>query len=82
LQLKINSKEQLQKLQYILNSWGNEFYYKLSENNKTYFIGSAGKDAIFNGFDQKGRYFVLSMIDFNKDIIYSNGQFVYSPDLK
>jgi hypothetical protein len=61
------------------DAWGNEFHYKADElgpNQDNYFIGSGGSDGKFEGFDQAGTY-----SDSNgKDIIFSNGTFVYFPN--
>ncbi len=62
------------------DGWENPFYYKLTEDKESYFVGSAGKDGVFNGFDQKGKYVVISMEDFKKDIIYSNGEYIFAPN--
>ncbi len=62
------------------DAWGNEFYYYhgVGDLNKKYSIASAGSDGIFEGFDQNGGYTDLD----GKDIIYSDGNFVYLPRIK
>lgn len=57
------------------DGWGNYFYYKSTDRD--YWIGSGGSDGKFSGFDQKGVYTDLE----KNDVIYSNGKFVYLPQL-
>ncbi len=57
------------------DGWGNYFYYKSADRD--YWIGSGGSDGKFSGFDQKGIYTDLG----KNDVIYSNGKFVYLPQL-
>ncbi len=60
--------------------WGNIWFYKRDQASPDiYSIGSPGKDSVFDGFEQTGSYRVTKMSDFNKDIIISNGAFVYGP---
>lgn len=65
------------------DAWGNDFLYKhgTGKNKDIYFIASPGKDGIFNGWDQTGFYTISSPNDYNNDIIYSNGVFVYGPEI-
>lgn len=62
------------------DGWGNEFIYKhgTDDAKDTYFIGSGGSDGKFEGFEQTGTYTDRK----GKDIIFTNGEFVYSPELK
>ena len=62
------------------DAWGNDFHFTLSPlgNTMGYTIGSAGSDGIFGGFDQRGTYTEYE----GKDIIYSNGTFIYGPELR
>lgn len=62
------------------DAWGNQFYYihGAGENQGYYAIGSGGSDGKFDGFEQEGVYTELE----GKDIIYSNGKFIFGPDLK
>ena len=57
------------------DGWGNYFYYKTEGND--YWLGSAGSDGHFEGFDQKGKYTDVE----GKDVILSNGRFIYYPQL-
>lgn len=57
------------------DGWGNYFYYKSADRD--YWIGSGGSDGYFSGFDQKGMYTDLE----RSDVIYSNGKFIYFPQL-
>ena len=65
------------------DSWGNSWHYT-RENSITqvYSIASSGRDNVFGGYDQTGIYIVSSLQDFNKDIIFSKGLFVYGPSIK
>jgi hypothetical protein len=64
------------------DGWGNAFLYRhgRGEDKLTYLIASAGKDGKFSGFDQRGRYPVVKIEDFSRDIIFSNGSFVFGPE--
>jgi len=67
------------------DAWGNDFYFKSDENN--WWIGSAGSDGLFEGFDQEGDYKHLDEdgndISSGKDIIFSGkGGFVYGPGIE
>ncbi|MEN8154953.1 MAG: type II secretion system protein GspG [Acidobacteriota bacterium] len=66
------------------DGWGNKFLYKHGTGDKGsfYSIASPGKDGIFEGWEQSGYYKVFNKNDFNRDIILSNGKFVYYPDKK
>jgi type II secretory pathway pseudopilin PulG len=89
---KAKNMEELQKLLVpfyirrmpLTDAWGFPFHYShgSDDNKDTYFLGSGGKDGVFNGFDQTGFYWVNSTHDFNNDIIVSNGTFVYGPKVK
>lgn len=57
------------------DGWGNYFYYKSADRD--YWIGSGGSDGYFSGFDQRGMYTDLE----RNDVIYSNGKFIYFPQL-
>jgi len=66
------------------DGWGNDFTYHHGTGvNKTdYAIGTGGKDGVFDGWQQDGFYPVMSINDFNRDIIISNGQFILGPKVK
>ncbi len=64
------------KKEIIKDGWGNDFIIKTSSKNWSYFIGSAGKDGKFNGWNQSGTY---TASDYNQDLIYSDGGYVYFP---
>lgn len=65
------------------DSWGNAWQYSRdATNTDIYSIGSGGRDGSFAGFAQSGNYNVNALTDFNFDIIYSNGAFVYGPRVK
>lgn len=57
--------------------WGNNYLYKKDKFDKEkYWIGCAGNDGKFEGFNQKGTY-EISENKKGQDIIFSNGVFVY-----
>ena len=45
-------------------------------------LGSLTRDGIFNGFAQFGEYDCQTIADFNFDILYHNGVFVYGPRVR
>lgn len=61
----------------VLDPWGNEYYYKRTDGGEygTYWIGCAGSDGVFSGFDQMGNPDLQAGID----IVYSNGEFKLAP---
>ncbi len=62
------------------DGWGNPFLYKYDKENGKYFIGCSGKNGIFDGWSQTGKYKIRYSTDYLNDIILSNGEFVYSPE--
>jgi len=58
------------------DGWGNDFMISSSAKDDTYFIGSAGNDGKFKGWKQSGTYVSN---DYDQDMIYSNGTYVYVP---
>ncbi|MCK4836888.1 MAG: type II secretion system protein GspG, partial [Candidatus Aminicenantes bacterium] len=66
------------------DAWGNDFLYRyISQDGKhVYYIGSGGRDGVFEGFEQSGFYMVTGVNDFNKDIIIKNGEFTLGPQVK
>lgn len=67
------------------DAWGNEFYFKSDAEN--WWIGSAGSDGQFGGFEQEGEYKHLDEegndISTGKDIIFSGKRgFVYGPQVE
>lgn len=65
----------------LIDGWGNyfQYHYEVDEKKQSYCIGSGGKDGKFKGFKQEGAYRSPSGHQFNKDIILSNGKFIYYP---
>jgi len=57
------------------DAWGNDLYYRADGDN--FWIGSAGSDGKFEGFDQQGYYTELE----GKDIILSGTTFVFGPKI-
>jgi type II secretory pathway pseudopilin PulG len=68
----------------LVDGWGFDFHYThgTGEQQDTYSIGSGGKDGLFEGFDQTGFYDVMGPGDLVRDIIFSNGVFVYGPNIR
>lgn len=65
------------------DGWGNDFVYQFisKSGNHIYFVGSGGRDGIFDGFEQSGFYEITKANDFNRDIIIKNGEIVYGPQM-
>lgn len=65
----------------LVDGWDNQllYHYEAIGEKQSYFIGSGGKDGQFNGFKQAGVYTSPTGSQFNKDIVLSNGKFVYYP---
>ena len=63
-----------------LDPWEKEYYYQKGAGGRfaTYWIGCAGSDGVFNGFDQEGR----PKLRPGMDIIYADGEFRYAADLQ
>ena len=70
----------------ISDAWGGVWAYERDATNRDiYSIGSGGRDNDFGDFTQENvdnGYSVNSLNDFDLDIIYSNGAFVYGPRVK
>ncbi len=66
------------------DSWGGTWYYIRDAGfQDIYSIGSGGRDnSVVATWSLTGEYIVNSLPDFNNDIIYSNGAFVYGPKVK
>ena len=66
------------------DSWGGQwFYVRDASFQDIYSIGSGGRDnSTVSTWTNVGEYIVNSLPDFNNDIIYSNGAFVYGPKVK
>ncbi len=65
------------------DAWGNPWHYARDASIRDiYSICSPGKDGVFAGFFQEGTYINNSLEDFNNDIIFSTGIFVYGPKVK
>ncbi|MEN8152892.1 MAG: prepilin-type N-terminal cleavage/methylation domain-containing protein [Acidobacteriota bacterium] len=67
------------------DSWGGTWgYLRDAGNPDIYSIGSGGRDnsTPTGSFASVGEYTVNSLTDFNFDIVYSNGAFVYGPRTK
>ncbi|MGB7297102.1 MAG: hypothetical protein WBC70_16070 [Candidatus Aminicenantales bacterium] len=60
------------------DAWGGAFILKYDTERNKFLVASGGSDGVFNGFDQEGFYVDLP----GKDIIFSNGAFIYAPRLK
>lgn len=85
---KVESVEELAKLlepYYIKTApledgFGYPFHYQADKD--LYSLGSGGRGGQFDGFDQTGYYIIQTIEGFSKDIIFSNGAFVFSPKVK
>ncbi len=66
------------------DAWGGQWYFARDATNQDiYSIGSGGRDnSAVAAWNQTGEYTVNSLTDFDNDIIYSNGAFVYGPRVK
>ncbi len=67
------------------DAWGGQWGYdRDSTNRDIYSIGSGGRDNSdpTGSFALTAEYVVNSLTDFNNDIVYSNGAFVYGPRVK
>ena len=66
----------------LADAWENEILYKVDPKDpKKYWIGSPGSDGKFQGFDQKGTW-KFEEREKGQDIILTNGDFTYKPDLE
>lgn len=65
----------------VKDGWGNDFVYQFvgKSGQFDYYVGSAGRDGVFEGFEQNGIYNATQFNDFNRDIIMKNGQIMYGP---
>jgi hypothetical protein len=61
------------------DAWGNDLLYKKTGKG-TYMIASPGKDGTFLGWEQKGSDPQPPAPDYDQDIIFANGQFVFGPE--
>ncbi|MCU0287481.1 MAG: type II secretion system protein GspG [Acidobacteria bacterium] len=63
------------------DAWGNDYLYfhGTADKKAEYAVASAGKDGVFNGWEQTECYTVSDMKDFNNDLITANGKFVFCP---
>ncbi|HLP61244.1 MAG TPA: type II secretion system protein GspG, partial [Candidatus Deferrimicrobium sp.] len=63
------------------DAWGNDYRYTHGATAKKteYAVGSAGKDGVFNGWEQTECYNVNDIKDFNNDLIIANGKFIFCP---
>ena len=67
------------------DGWGNDFDYDAvgGAASDDYSIISYGRDGTGDGLAASGVYYdVTSMADFSRDIYFSNGQFMYGPEMK
>ena len=69
-----------------MDGWGADMMMISDPVGEVYSVGSSGKDGVANdtapndgGWGSNGTYIVLEIADFENDIIYSNGQYVYGP---
>lgn len=62
---------------YIVDGWNRYFLYGYNDQGD-YWIGSAGSDGIFDGFDQHGKYAEKWGLN-GMDIMFCNGRFILYP---
>ena len=64
-------------------TWHYEFSGSVAANPDTYSVASGGKGGAFGGMTQApDAYLSITMSDFEKDIIFSDGVFMLSPKVK
>ena len=68
------------------DGWGGIWEYARGDLTSTvrdlFTLGSGCRDGNFGGFAQLGEYDCQSLADFNLDILYHNGIFVYGPRVR
>jgi len=67
------------------DGWWQTWHYTRSGSSAypdQYSLGSGGKDGVFTWAHTPGEYLCISFSDFNNDIIFSTGQFIYGPKVK
>lgn len=62
------------------DGWG--FAWNYTATLDIYSLGSGGRRGQFAGWNQSGTYIVTSFSQFENDIIFSNGTFTYTPQVK
>jgi hypothetical protein len=66
----------------LADAWENELLYKVDPGEPVkYWVGSPGSDGKFKGFDQEGTW-KFEKREKGQDIILTNGDFTYGPDLE
>ena len=77
-ELRKLSHPALRRLTSLSDGWGNDLHYLRDEDDEaTFYIASAGRDGKFDGWEQEGRYQIIKLDHYNRDVIYSNGGFIY-----
>ena len=61
------------------DGWGTQFIFSATLADDDYSVASAGKGGVLTNLTNHGEYVVLAISDFENDIIYSNGAYVYGP---
>ncbi len=68
-----------------VDGWNFAWHYARSGTTSvpdTYSVGSGGKGGVFNWAHAPGQYISIAMADFENDIIFSEGVFMYGPKVK
>ena len=66
-----------------LDPWGNAYiYFKSPLDPASYALACRGRDGKFKGWGQSGAYVMEDLDDFGQDIIFSNGEFTFAPQVK
>lgn len=63
-------------------AWHYAFSGSVATNPDTYSVGSGGKGGAFTWDHAPESYISITMSDFEKDIIFSDGVFIYCPKVK
>ncbi|MEN8152891.1 MAG: prepilin-type N-terminal cleavage/methylation domain-containing protein [Acidobacteriota bacterium] len=67
----------------VSDAWGFGWSYQRDSTVRDlYSIGSGGRGGVFSGFSQYGTYINNALEDFENDMIFSVGVFVYGPKVK
>jgi type II secretion system protein G len=68
------------------DGWGGVWEYArgavAAPDRDLFTLGSGTRDGVFSGFAQLGEYDCQALADFNYDILYHNGIFVYGPKVR
>jgi len=63
----------------IKDGWGYPMQIESSRTDDAYSVGSGGKGGVWDGWANHGQYVVLTLSNFENDLIYCNGAYTYGP---